>query len=208
MSGIMSQQDIIMQMYINELRKCKKIFFERANDLNDEIADKISKPIDEDLYILKGVKLPDEEFKVKVRSVIEIVIAEYASVVKGNVVIQKEQLEYLSQGMSINELEPIKTEKIDMEQQLPKIKKQIIKQALNYFNEKNKDNTMYWQRENEVKKIVKKIVELKSVGKAIINLEKIYEEVLQQMIYLQQEFIVEYMENEIDKKMSAYVKRK
>ena len=26
MSGIMSQQDIIMQMYINELRKCKKIF--------------------------------------------------------------------------------------------------------------------------------------------------------------------------------------
>ena len=135
-------------------------------------------------------------------------IAEYASVVKGNVVIQKEQLEYLSQGMSINELEPIKTEKIDMEQQLPKIKKQIIKQALNYFNEKNKDNTMYWQRENEVKKIVKKIVELKSVGKAIINLEKIYEEVLQQMIYLQQEFIVEYMENEIDKKMSAYVKRK
>lgn len=143
MSGIMSQQDIIMQMYINELRKCKKIFFERANDLNDEIADKISKPIDEDLYILKGVKLPDEEFKVKVRSVIEIVIAEYASVVKGNVVIQKEQLEYLSQGMSINELEPIKTEKIDMEQQLPKIKKQIIKQALNYFNEKNKDNTMY-----------------------------------------------------------------
>lgn len=208
MSGIMSQQDIIMQMYINELRKCKKIFFERANDLNDEIADKISKPIDEDLYILKGVKLPDEEFKVKVRSVIEIVIAEYASVVKGNVVIQKEQLEYLSQGMSINELEPIKTENIDMEQQLPKIKKQIIKQALNYFNEKNKDNTMYWQRENEVKKIVKKIVELKSVGKAIINLEKIYEEVLQQMIYLQQEFIVEYMENEIDNKMSAYVKRK
>lgn len=196
MSGIMSQHDIIMQAYINELRNCKKHFFEEANKLNDIFADRISSPIEEDLYQLKGVKLPDEEFKVKIRSVIEIVIANYASVVKGNVVIQKEQLEYLSQEMDICEIEPIKIENLEIEQQLPKIIKRIIKEAMNYFDKKNKDNTMYWQREDEVRKIVKKIVTAKRVGKTIIDLEKLYEEVVQEMVQLQYNFKKEYTEIE------------
>ena len=63
---------------------------------------------------------------------------------------------------------------------------------MNYFNEKNKDNTMYWQREDEVRKIVKKIVTAKRVGKTIIDLEKLYEEVVQEMVQLQYNFKNEY----------------
>ena len=195
---MMSQEEILIQSYVNELKKCKTKFYEQASVINDKFASRISNPLVEDLYQLKGVELPDEEFIVELESAMDLIIAEYASSVKGNVTIQEQQAKNIYQGMETNKIKPIKYKEFDMDERLPEIVKEIIKKILVYFKTINesKKNSMYWQRKEEVKKLVKKIVTLKRVGKTIIELESLYNEILNEMEILQNEFVDNYLEYE------------
>jgi hypothetical protein len=105
-------------------------------------------------------------------------------------------LEGLYQGMAVQEMEVPRYEGIDMQKRVNIIIRKLVDKAMTYFNFKNQNNSMYWQRAMEVEKLVRRIITPERVSKTITELDNLYAEVFDEMQMLQHKFMSDYLENE------------
>lgn len=184
----------IVHDYSEQLEDDENIYLQETKKINEEYSKNVYDQIVEEIYQLKSVNIPKNDPRLKQKIIEEInkIINQYGYIINTNRANQDNQLMNIIDGMSIDELQSIKFENIDMEESIQMIKSKIIDRIITYFNFENHGNSMYWEKSSQVEEIVKKEIKIEEIKDIAKKIEEIYVKVMEMMKQQQQQFIQDF----------------
>ena len=189
-----AQRTNIIQEYDDLLTKDEMLFLEKSDELNEKYSKGIYNDIVEEIYMLKGVNIPQNDPRLieKIKSEIVKIIDEYGYVINANKNHQKNGLGDVYQGMPIEQMPEVKEDQIDLEKDASSIKSKIVDKVLTYFNYENQRNSMYWEKSRQVEDIVRQKINTTNIMTIMQQFDSIYKEIIQQMMEQRAKFINEF----------------
>lgn len=180
--------------YNDKLDKDESIFLAETQEINEVFASRICDDIREQIYMLKGVNIPQNDLRLnkKVTDEIDSVINEYGYVIHANKINQEKELSNLFQDMPIEQMDNIQFSDISVLNETEAIRRKITDRIITYFNFENQSNSMYWEKSKQVEEIVRKRVNKDDIQTVINNIDNIYLEIMQQMKEQNKTFIEEF----------------